>query len=166
MNFLSVAVKKKIPLCMVPIETIYYENDGSSHFRSIVDSFRIYKAPLKFAAVSLTCAAVDLSIFALIIYLISAKVYALVFVGTVTARILSGILNFVLNRTWSFNSRQVWRPQAMRYLVLFLCIMLASWLLVWGFSFLPIWLITIKAVIDGTLFVISYIVQRSWVFAK
>jgi len=166
MNFLTIAAKKKIPFCMVPIETVYFENDGSSHFRPIVDSFRIYKTPLKFAAVSLTCAAVDLLIFTLITHTVSAKVYALVFIATVIARILSGMLNFVLNRKWSFNACQIWRPQAVRYLALFVFQMMASWLLVWCFSFLPVPLTVIKIIVDGTLFVFSYIAQRDWVFAK
>jgi len=166
MNFLSAAAKMKIPFSIVPIETIYYGKNGVSHFRTIADSLRIFETPLKFAAASLSCALVDLLIFTLMTHIISAKVYALVFIATVTARILSGVLNFVLNRNWSFNNYHAWSPQAARYLALFLFQMMASWLLVWGFSFLPAPLTVIKAIIDFALFVLSYVVQRNWVFAK
>jgi putative flippase GtrA len=166
MNVLSAAAKRKIPFHDVPIETVYYEKNDASHFRPVADSIRIYKTPLKFAAVSLTCAAADLLIFTLITHMVSTEVYAQVLVATVTARILSGVLNFVLNRNWSFNARQVWHPQAGRYLALFLSLMMASWLLVWGLSFLPVSLTVIKIVIDSALFVISYIFQRDWVFAR
>jgi putative flippase GtrA len=166
MNFLSAAAKRKIPFHAVPIETVYYEKNDASHFRPITDSIRIYKTPLKFAAVSLTCAAADLLIFTLITHMLSTGIYAQVLVATVIARIMSGVLNFVLNRNWSFNVRHIWHPQAGRYLALFLSLMMASWLLVWGLSFLPLPLTVIKIIVDSTLFVISYIFQRDWVFAR
>jgi glycosyltransferase involved in cell wall biosynthesis len=166
MNFLLAAAKKKIPFFIVPIQTVYYRNNAASHFRPIVDSYRVYKTPLKFAGASLVSAGVDLLLFTLMTHAISAQISALVFVATATARIISGALNFTLNRNWTFNSDAPWRPQAARYLGLFLSIMLASWLLVWGFSSLPLPLPAIKAIIDSTLFVISYLVQRNLVFRK
>jgi putative flippase GtrA len=140
MNFLSSAAKKRIPLTMVPIETVYYGNNESSHFRPIAGTARIYKRPLKFAGASLSCAVVDLLIFTLITQIMSTEGYALVLLATVAARILSGALNFALNRRWAFNTSQAWSPQAARYLTLFLLQMVASWVLA-----------IIKAVVDGTL---------------
>jgi glycosyltransferase involved in cell wall biosynthesis len=166
MNFLIAAAGKKIPFRMVPIHTIYYQNNASSHFRPIVDSYRVYKTPLKFAGASLVSAAVDLFLFTLMTHVVTAEIYAQVFVATATARVCSGALNFVLNRNWTFNSNGNWRPQAFHYLALFLSLMLASWLLVWGFSFLPLPLTLIKALVDSTLFAISYLVQRHLVFRK
>jgi len=166
MNFLIAAAKKKIPFCMVPIQTIYYQNNAETHFRPIVDSYRVFKIPLKFAGASLISAAADLFIFTLMTKLISADIGVLVFVATATARISSGALNFILNRNWTFNSDENWRPQALCYLALFLSLMMASWLLVWRFSFLPLSLTIIKAVVDSALFVISYLVQRNLVFKK
>ena len=165
MNFLSSAAKMRIPFTMVPIETVYLGNNESSHFRPIADTARIYKVPLRFAGASISCALVDLLIFTLITQTMSAEGYALVLLATVAARVLSGTLNFALNRRWAFNTSQAWSPQAARYLTLFLFQMIASWLLVWCFSFLPVPLALIKAVVDGTLFVISYMIQRDWVFA-
>jgi glycosyltransferase involved in cell wall biosynthesis len=167
MNFLMAAAKRKIPFCTVPIQTVYYRNNAETHFRPIVDSYRVFKIPLKFAGVSLISAAADLLIFTLMTKLISAELYALLFVATATARISSGALNFTLNRNWTFNSNESLRPQALRYLALFLSLMLASWLLVWGFSILlPLSPTIIKAVVDSALFIISYLVQRNLVFKK
>ena len=166
MNFLWAAAKMKIPFHGVPIETVYYEENKGTHFRAVADSIRVYKTPLRFAAASLACAAVDLGIFTLITHIVSTRVYAMVLLATVTARLLSGALNFVLNRNWSFNARQIWTPQAIRYFTLFVFQMTASWLLVWGFSFLPLPLTAVKIIVDSKLFVLSYFVQRDWVFAK
>ena len=46
MNFLMEAVKR-VPLIMIPIETVYENNNEGSHFRTVKDSFLIYKEPLK-----------------------------------------------------------------------------------------------------------------------
>jgi glycosyltransferase involved in cell wall biosynthesis len=164
MNFLIAAAKKKIPLCMVPIQTIYFQNNRASHFRPIVDSYRVYKIPLKFTGASLVSAVADLFIFTLMASIIDAEIYAQVFFATATARISSGALNFILNRNWTFNNHENWRPQAVRYLALFLSLMLASWLLVWGLAFLPLPLTAIKAFVDSALFVISFLVQQNLVF--
>jgi putative flippase GtrA len=166
MNFLSAAARMKIPFSMVPIETVYHGRNESSHYRPVADTIRIYRTPLKFAGVSLSCAVADLLIFALITHIVSARVGALVLVATVTARILSGVLNFALNRGWTFNNHQRWSPQAIRYLTLFLFQMTASWLLVWGFSSPSAPLVVVKGVVDGVLFVFSYVIQRHWVFPE
>jgi putative flippase GtrA len=158
-------VKKNIPIRLIPIDTVYL-NDNPSHFHPVLDSFRVYRRPLKFAAASLTCAAADLLIFTAITQTLSVRLAALTLIATVAARISSGTLNFILNRNWSFEVRHMWRPQAIRYLGLFLFIMASSWLLVWGFSFLPVALTILKAVVDTGLFVFSYIAQRDWVFTK
>lgn len=49
MNVLMTCAKVKIPIEEVPISTIYQDkNNSNSHFRSFVDSARIYKNILKF----------------------------------------------------------------------------------------------------------------------
>lgn len=47
MNMLMYIAKKKIPLVEVPIETVYIEDNASSHFNTIKDSAKIYKAIFK-----------------------------------------------------------------------------------------------------------------------
>lgn len=55
MNFLTEAVKRA-PLIMLPIETVYEDDNESSHFRPVRDSFLIYKEPLKKAGLGLAAA--------------------------------------------------------------------------------------------------------------
>lgn len=55
MNFLTEAVKRA-RLITVPIETIYEDNNGKSHFRTVRDSFLIYKEPLKKVGIGLAAA--------------------------------------------------------------------------------------------------------------
>lgn len=44
MNVLYYAAKKAIPICTIPIEAIYINNNQSSHFQPVKDTFRIYNS--------------------------------------------------------------------------------------------------------------------------
>lgn len=90
--------------------------------------------------------------------------YVLIVIATILARICSGGLNFYLNRNWSFGSNGEARIQLGRYITLFIGQMCMSAFLVMLLSFLPIPLVIVKVLVDSTLFVISYFVQRNWVF--
>ncbi len=48
MNMLMYIARKKIPLVEVPIETVYIEDNASSHFNTIKDSIKIYKVIFKY----------------------------------------------------------------------------------------------------------------------
>ena len=167
MNFLFTAAQNKLPLYYLPIETIYEDGNAVSHFRPIVDSARIYAMPLRFAAASLSSFAVDIALFALFSFLLPTRTAQAILAATIAARICSGVFNFTLNRNWSFGSREEdWKVQGIRYLILFLCQMLASGGLVTLLSFLPLPLTVIKILVDTFLFCISYFIQRNWVFRK
>lgn len=167
MNFLFTAAQNKLPLYYLPIETIYEDGNAVSHFRPIVDSSRIYAMPLRFVAASLSSFVVDIALFALFSCLLPTRTAQAILAATVAARICSGVFNFTLNRNWSFGSREEdWKAQGIRYLILFLCQMLASGGLVTLLSFLPLPLTVIKILVDTFLFCISYFIQRNWVFRK
>ena len=167
MNFLFTAAQNKLPLYYLPIETIYEDGNAVSHFRPIVDSARIYAMPLRFVAASLSSFVVDIALFALFSCLLPTRTAQAILAATVAARICSGVFNFTLNRNWSFGSREEdWKAQGIRYLILFLCQMLASGGLVTLLSFLPLPLTVIKILVDTFLFCISYFIQRNWVFRK
>lgn len=170
MNFLTAAVKKGVPLDMVPIETVYEDNNAGSHFSTVKDSVRIYRQLIRFAGSSLTCSLIDLALFAFVTALLSLEAAAIVALATVTARMASGVLNFTLNRTWSFadsgSGEGDARAQAARYAVLFFAQMAASASLVALLSWLPLPLVGVKVAVDGTLFIASYFIQRNWVFKR
>ena len=47
MNVLLELVRRDVPILEMEIETIYIDNNASSHFRPVRDSFRIYGQILK-----------------------------------------------------------------------------------------------------------------------
>lgn len=167
MNFLFTAAQQRIPLQFIPIQTIYENGNSSSHFRPIRDSARIYAMPLRFTAASLSSFVIDILLFAFFSRLFAVRTAQAIFIATAAARICSGVVNFTLNRSWSFaNKEDDWKAQGIRYLILFLCQMCASSGLVYLLAFLPLPLTFIKIVVDTGLFCVSYFIQRNWVFRK
>lgn len=164
MNFLMAAAKSAIPIGFVPIETIYDDGSSGSHFHPIKDSIRIYKTPLKYLCSSLLCAFVDLLAFTVLSNVNLVSILFRVLFATVSARILSGCLNFYMNQKWSFNSKNATGKRAVKYTSLFIFQMLLSWILVSTLSFIPIPLTMIKIPVDCGLFIFSYFMQLNWVF--
>ena len=170
MNFLTDAAKRGMPIQMVPIATVYHANNAGSHFSTVRDSLRIYRQLARFGASSLACATIDLGLFACIAAFVDLDVALIAFVATVAARVVSGVANFSLNRYWSFrdseSSKGDAREQAWRYFALFVAQMLSSAGLVAALSATGAPLVAIKVLVDSVLFVISYFMQRNWVFTK
>ena len=174
MNFLTAVASQ---LRYVPIQTVYEDGNTSSHFDTIKDSIRIYRSFFRYITASLLSAVVDLGIFTLLIMIFGRESILTLFglsvgmiaTATVTARLLSGGFNFLLNRHWSFADGRAAEGapagQALRYGILFVCIMLSSSALVSMLSILPAALPLIKAFVDTALSLVSYLVQKVWVFA-
>lgn len=167
MNFLTETVRAGVPLLMVNISTVYEDGNAGSHFKTFSDSYRIYQTFFRFALASMTCAVADLLIFWIfdIALVLVMSTFAAVVVGTVIARCASGLLNFTMNRVWSFRASEgAGKQQAQRYLALFLAQMMASATLVALLSLL-LPSVVAKIIVDSCLFVVSYFVQRNWVFS-
>lgn len=166
MSFLLKQSKKGNKMVFIPIETVYDEKNADSHFRPFKDSILIYKQPIKFTLASLSSAAIDLSIFTLLIYFLSNSIIEKVAIATVTARLISGIYNFMMNRVWSFRSKHNIKHQFFKYATLYFAQLASSILLVSVFTLLFNKPVIIKAIIDGLLFFFSYQIQKHWVFHK
>ena len=170
MNFLTAVAKRGVPLKQVPITVVYENGNASSHFSPLRDSARIYREFIRFTGSSIACSAVDLAAFALLVAILGFETAPLIAIATVVARMLSGALNFEINRTWSFadsGSRQGdASAQAIRYGILFVGQMTASAALVALRSCLPLPLVVVKAFVDGSLFFVSHFIQRNWVFKR
>jgi putative flippase GtrA len=89
-------------------------------------------------------------------------------ISTVIARVASTTVNFVINKFWAFESRKKSAKEPIFFAILFVCKMAASAALVTLFRNLlletPIPTIVIKICVDGTLFFVSYLVQKKFIF--
>ena len=166
MNFLSDAART-VPFCFVPIQTVYLDGNRTSHFRPIVDSARVYGRFLRFACASLIGAAADYILFYIASVIITLPQTEMIFAATAIARVGSGIVNYLLNRYFSFQSRKPMGSEIIRYGILFFCQMGASAGLVSLISLIPIIpVIVVKLIVDTCLFFVSFTIQKNWVFRK
>ncbi|MFV0412636.1 MAG: glycosyltransferase [Oscillospiraceae bacterium] len=165
MNLLTAAVKE-LPLVQLPIRTVYIGKNESSHFRPLRDSLLIYQDFARYLVSSFLCAGIDLVLFSMFrLYLFAGLPFALLS-STAAARVVSGSVNFGLNKAWVFRGNRRLSTAAAAYLILFVAQMLASWLLVAGLClFIPSAVIS-KILADTLLFGASYFVQKRVVFFK
>lgn len=152
----------------VPIETIYLEENKSSHFNPILDSIKIYTIFLKFIISSLSSSIVDIVLFTVFLTMLgdfSWGVVSNIMLATVLARILSAVYNFVINYKVVFKSRKNAGGAVVKYACLAVLIMIASGFLVeqlYGLTSLPE--VLIKIPVDVLLFLVSFWVQREFVY--
>lgn len=123
-NMLLAMKTKNVPYEEVKIRTVYIEENKSSHFHPIRDSWRIYKLILKhffrYTASSLLSAAVDTAGYSLLTGLLDGVLhdFALTAVAGVSARVVSSLLNFFVNRKFVFQSEVPTGRAMLRYYAL------------------------------------------------
>lgn len=142
----------------VPIQTIYIDNNSGTHFHSLRDGVLVFSRIFRFCASSLACTAVDYLIYTLLLaWLAPAAAYVL-------ARIASACLNYQLNRRVVFH-RGGSVKSALSYAVLVLIVMaLGSGGVTLICSF-GVNKIVSKLIMDLILFILSFTMQRKFVFS-
>lgn len=169
--------EKKIPLKEQWIETVYLNNNEGTHYKNVSDSLRIaavlFKNStfLKQIVTSMLSFITDLGLFWLLSVIITLNDISMeVLVCTASARVCSAILNYFLNRSFVFKNKASIATSAPKYFVVASCMMVLSWLgvsqLVSMITSNPSGRVVIKAIVDGLLFLLSYFVQKKWVFSK
>ncbi len=167
-NMLLSTRDEKIDIIEVPIETIYLDENRTSHFNPLKDSLRIYAMFTKFIVSSLSSSVVDLVLFTIFCSMFRGMdfgTFGYAFVATVAARILSATYNFTINYRTVFKSEGTLLTAIMKYALLAIFIMVASGLAVDKLAPLfPVAEVVIKIPVDIILFLVSFIVQREIVY--
>ncbi len=166
MNMLVECKPNNVTIEEVKIQTIYIEENESSHFNPIKDSIRIYAVFLKFAFSSALSFILDIALFALFVMILNGIfIESYIIIATILARVLSGLFNYTVNRKVVFKSTS--SNALVKYFILAVAQMLASaggvYLIYAAIGFGEV---GIKVVVDGILFLISYFIQREWVFKR
>ncbi len=180
-NMLMYISENKLPYSQIPIETVYIDENESSHFRVIKDSVRIYKPILsrsrtfKYTLSSVLCTVVDVVLFTVLNKLgqgIEPILLETLF-STGISRVCSALLNFEINYRWVFSSNEKKSKSVTKYFTTAALQYLASYLLCTLFFFLAdkagivgFGRTLIKLAIDCGLFFASYAIQKKWVFQK
>ena len=177
-NMLLAMKDQAIAFDEVKIRTVYIEENKSSHFHPIRDSWRIYKLILKhffrYTASSLISSVVDTVGYALLTSVLDGILNGMALTATagVVARVISSLLNFFMNKKLVFQTNISTGKAMLRYFALAVPQMAAQVLLTQGlYSLFAIpdtatFLRTlIYVVVMTALFILSYIIQQRWVFA-
>lgn len=172
-NMLLEMKRLGLPFDEVKIQTIYNDKNSGSHFHPLRDSIKIYAVIFKFMLSSGLCSLIDIGLFTLI-NLLTAPLFGneelRILTATVGARVVSSLVNFLVNRNGVFRSGKNIRRAAVRYYTLATCQLGVSWLCVSGLAMMfgggaSIWQTLIKIIVDTVLFFISFGIQRDWVYA-
>ena len=177
-NMLLAFKTRGIDFDEVKIRTVYIEENKSSHFRVIHDSWRIYKLILayffRYTLSSLASAVVDTVAYALLSRLLSGILngLALTAAAGITARVASSLLNFFMNQRLVFQTNVDTKKAMLRYYMLALPQMAAQVLLTQGVYTLfsipdsaNVLRTVLYAVVMTVLYFLSYMIQQRWVFA-
>ena len=162
----------------VKIRTVYIEENKSSHFRVIHDSWRIYKLILahffRYTLSSLVSAVVDTGAFSFLSWALRGVLsgLALTAAAGIAARVISSLLNFFMNQKLVFQTNVDTKKAMLRYYMLALPQMAAQVLLTQGVYILfnipdsaNVLRTVLYAVVMTVLYFASYMIQQRWVFA-
>lgn len=169
-NMLLELRNSSIPFKEVKIETVYIEENASTHFNPIKDSIKIYGVIFKFLFSSIMSSVIDLAAFSMFSFLLYSHMDKArsILIATVAARIISSLFNYSFNRRAVFDSKSSAKSSFVRYYMLCVCQLMVSYALVYSVTKILLLggglTVFAKAVIDTILFLISFQIQRRWVF--
>ncbi|XKE95176.1 bifunctional glycosyltransferase family 2/GtrA family protein [Metaplanococcus flavidus] len=167
MNMLASLRKNEVEVTEVTIETVYIDDNKSSHFNPLRDSYHIYKIFIFYGLSGGASFVLDIGLYWIFIQLLREPAPILfIIMATIAARILSSLFNYYINRNKVF--KQGSRKSLIRYFALAAFIMLTSA----GSVHLLYaeWLgrgeVILKILVDTILFIFGFVAQRAWVFRK
>lgn len=183
MKMLCDAVRKKIPIGEITIQTVYLEENKSSHFNPLKDALRVYSLLLRCALgpvfeilsfIFSSCFAyvVDICAYFLFLWLLSplfadGRSRSLVFFSLLFARIISSVANFFVNGKLVFHNLEKPARSISLYFLLVIFIFFANEKLN------ALFLLTLKfsafishALAQCICFPVSYLAQKFIVFPR
>lgn len=155
---LVLAVQEKFKTQEVKIDTVYLDNNATSHFDPIVDSLKIYYVFFRYLIMGLFSFLIDIGVF-IAIYDSSHQL----FTSLIIARVISATFNFYKNQylIYRSTSKKTAIKQAKKYLVFSTVIFLLSFFAIK--ALLPVWhvpTLRIKVLTDITLYIVNFVLQR------
>jgi glycosyltransferase involved in cell wall biosynthesis len=160
MNILISSKTSNTDIVEEEIATVYLDNNRSSHFNPFIDSMKIYFLLLRFSFSSLATSAIDFVTFILVFNFIPK-----VSLSIAAARVVAGIFNFTVNKNFVFHNRSNIFPIITKYcLSLIVMGVLSMEIIVTMSALLHMNVIVTKILTEIFLFMISFTIQRDYIF--
>ena len=184
MNMLIECAERHIPVKEEKIETIYIDDNSGSHFHAVRDSVRIYSVILKkmigYCLSGCVSFALDILLFRIMDKYVMPNAQGLksalppaiwlavsTYASAAVARILSSIENFYVNKKFVFRKDGGAAGSMVKYIILCVVLYLISSTNVAVMrNLFNTDATVIKMLTDSLLMLVSYTVQRKWVFNK
>lgn len=173
LQMLISCIQSGIAIHTLPIQVIYENDNAGTHFKAFRDSARVMRVLfsnfLRFISSSIASSVVDLGIAWLLIDLLRPMLveqdYIRILLATVIARVISIMVNYLLNKHFVFGKEgsqgSLWRYLSLCAIV----ILLSSTGVYLSHTILFMNEKVAKLICDALLFLLSFQVQRRWVFA-
>ena len=166
MNVLMQTAQNGIAIQEVPIATIYEDDNSSSHFHPIRDSYRIYKTIfinstlIRYGLSAVFCFILDFAALALFETFIP-----LIAISTLLARCISSPINYLINRIFVFKSNANKATSFISYIVLAGCVILAKMALMTLLNeVLGVHYVIANISVEVLLFITNFIIQKLFIF--
>lgn len=156
-----IAKKLNIPILQTAIQTIYINNNESSHFNPVVDSLKIYYVFLRFCGIAFLSFLVDFTLFCAIFNQTQNLEKSMI-----GARLISATLNFFLNKNITFKANNNMFLAAFKFSLLALFIGFSSYYLLQILILSGLNTYVSKISAESLLFLISFFVQYIFIFYK
>lgn len=174
LQMLISCIQSGISIHTMTIQVIYENNNEGTHFKAVRDSVKVmhvlFSNFFRYIISSVASSVVDLVIAYLLMDLLrpllGEQVYIRILLATMIARVISIIINYSLNKCFVFR-REGSQGSLWRYLTLCTIVILLSGTGVYILHTIFFMNEKIaKLVCDTLLFLLSFQVQRRWVFAE
>ncbi len=178
-NMLLILKPNGIKMSEQVIRTVYIEENKSSHYRTFKDTWRILKIVFGHFGIyigsSLASFLVDNSLYSLFLFLIHKFMTIIpaefvVGAAVLPARAISSMLNFYLNKRFAFENKETYSKTIWKYYAVCIPQMIITMVLLpllSGLIGIPEGSqlnVLLKIVVETILFILSYQIQKNWVF--
>ena len=169
-NMLFHMSRNALPFEEVTIDTVYIDDNSSSHFNPIRDSIRIYGLIIKYLFSSVAATVVDELVFFLLkqFPIVLIPMIPQTFPAAFLARVISSLVNYFINAKVVFGGKSNIKTLIKYYALatVQICISAAVvYLLEYVFKVdYAIISTAIKMIVDTLLYFISFRIQHKWVF--
>lgn len=164
------AIHSGIDIKEVSIQTIYINNNSETHFNPIKDSIKIYRVIfgtfIRYALSSLSSFVVDYGVFCGMFYVLSGSASEIraIWISTAVARVISSLFNYTVNKKLVFRSGRGIETLFMYYGLCIVQMACSAALVNLASAVLPVQIA--KIIVDTLLFMISYRVQKRFIFGE
>lgn len=162
LDMLLRAKEQGTAIAEVPIQTVYIDENRSSHFNPFLDSLKIYMVFIRFNLSSLLAVLIDYSVFSLVLPVIGHILYS-----QFVARACCGLVIFFVNRGFVFKSdKNIRRSMVLYFAALFVFGIISYGIIKLILMYVDMPVVLAKAIAEGGLYVVSFMVQREFIFSR